>query len=73
MKMSRLLLAGAGFGIAALAFRRKRYSRVCISGQNFDKRDATLLGKKSHQTDIGGLTSSHIKEGIARTSLPPKA
>ena len=73
MKMSRLLLAGAGFGIAALAFRRKRDSQVCISGGDYDKRDATLLGKKSHQTDIGGLTASHIKEGVGRPSLPPRS
>ena len=69
MKMGRLLLASAGFGIAALAFRRKRENRTCVSGENFDKRDATLLGKKSHQTDVGGLSSSHIKEGVGRTTV----
>ncbi len=71
MKIKRLLLAGAGFGLAALAFRRKRDCRTSIGEANFDRHDATLLGKKSYLTDIGGQSADHIKSGLSRSTERP--
>ena len=68
MKMSQLLLAGAGFGIAAWAFRNRRDCRLRIGERHFDNRDATLLGKKDYLTDVGGQSSAHIRQGIGRTT-----
>jgi hypothetical protein len=74
MRMNRWLMAGVGVGIAAVAFRKNRSCRHRSGEEHFNERDATLLGLKAHQTDIGGRSASHIKEGIGRvvrSNLPP--
>jgi hypothetical protein len=67
MRMSKWLMAGVGVGIAAVAFRKQRSCRNRSGEEHFNERDATLLGLKAHQTDVGGPSASHIKEGIGRT------
>jgi hypothetical protein len=66
MKMGRWLVAGFGIGLAALALRRNRPDRCTIGDGRFNKRDATLFGKRAHQTDIGGPTASHLRKGLGR-------
>jgi hypothetical protein len=68
MRIGPLLLLGAGFGIAAWSFRKKRDCRVRFAEREFDRRDASLLGKESHLHDVGGVSASHIKEGIGRST-----
>jgi hypothetical protein len=73
MRISRFLIAWVGVGVAALAFRKKQSCRHRSGEEHYNERDATLLGMKAHQTDIGGQSASHIKEGIGRVvrSEPP--
>ena len=71
MKISRLLMAGVGLGIGALAFRKKRSCRDRSGEEHFNEHDATLLGLKANQHDVGSPTQSHIKEGIGRTIQTP--
>jgi len=68
--MSRWLMAGVGVGIAAVAFRKNRSCRHRSGEVHFNERDATLLGMKAHQTEVGGESASHIKEGIGRIVQP---
>ena len=70
MKMSKWLMAGVGVGVAAMAFRKQRSCRHRSGEEHYNERDATLLGLKVHQTDVGGPSASHIKEGIGRVVQP---
>ena len=70
MKVGQLLLAGIGFGVAAFAFRKKRSCRHRSGEERYNEHDATLLGLKANQTEVGGPGASHIKEGIGRAVLP---
>ena len=60
------MMAGIGVGVAAMAFRKQRSCRHRSGEEHYNERDATLLGLKAHQTEVGGPNASHIKEGIAR-------
>jgi hypothetical protein len=70
MRMNSWLAAGIGLGLAAVAYKNKSSCRNRSGEERYNEHDATLLGKKAHQTDIGGPTASHIKEGIGRTLQP---
>lgn len=66
MKVIQLLLAGVGFGVAAFAFRTKRSPRQGDVEEQYSEYDARLLGLKGYQTDVGGPTASHIRDGVGR-------
>jgi hypothetical protein len=71
MKMSPWLVLGVGFGVAAFAFRKKSSCRHRSGEEHYNEHDATLLGLKAHQHDVGGPNSSHLKEGIGREVVHP--
>ena len=68
MKISGILLGGFGLGagIAAFALRKNRSCRHRSGEERYNEHDATLLGFKAHQTDLGAGTGSHIRKGIGR-------
>ena len=70
MKMSPWLIAGVGFGVAALAFRKTPSCRHRSGEEHYNEHDATLLGLKDYQHDVGGPSQSHIREGIGRVVQP---
>jgi hypothetical protein len=70
MRMNRWLMAGVGMGIAAVSFQKNRSCRNRSGEEHFNERDATLLGLKAHQTEVGGSNASHVKEGIGRIVQP---
>ena len=71
MRMNRWLMAGMGVGMAAVAFQKKRSCRHRSGEERYNEHDATLLGLKAHQHDVGGPDASHIKEGIGREVAHP--
>ena len=68
--MNRWLMAGVGVGMAAVALQKNRSCRHRSGEEHYNEHDATLLGLKAHQTEVGGPNASHIKEGIGREVVP---